>query len=467
MYKWLWRGSVLLFFSLSWFSSPLEGISSQGWHLLLIFLATILGIMRKPLPMGAISFISMAVLSCTQILPIDDILQGFAKREIWLIFSAFFISRAVIKTGLGMRIAYLFIALFGKRTLTLSYSLVLSEMILGSVIPSATARSGGIFFPLIYSLSSTFKSFPRSLSANRLGKFLILNSFHCSMIISALFLTAMAGNGIVMGLASEVGIELSWAIWFKGAFLPGLCVLLLSPLLIYLLAPPQIKETTQAYELAQKELHKMGPVSFPEWGTLLTLSFMIFFWITGKKWGIDSTTTALLGISLLLCTKVLVWQDLIEEKGAWESLIWFGYLTTLASQLNRLGVAQYVGEQVIQAIGTSSSWPLSFSLLSLIYFYLHYFFAGNIPHISALYIPFLTASLKIGAPPLFSALFLGVSSNLFGGLTHYASGPAPIFFGAGYVSVREWWKVGAIVTFCNLLLWGGIGSLWCRWIGIW
>jgi DASS family divalent anion:Na+ symporter len=87
----------------------------RGLHLLAIFITTIIGIILKPMPMGAVAIIGIAVTAASGTLPITDALSGFSDVVIWLIVLAFFISRGFIKTGLGARIAYSFMALLGKR----------------------------------------------------------------------------------------------------------------------------------------------------------------------------------------------------------------------------------------------------------------------------------------------------------------------------------------------------------------
>ena len=86
----------------------------RGLHLLAIFITTILGIILKPLPMGAVAILGIAVTAVSGTLPIADALSGFSDVVIWLIVLAFFISRGFIKTGLGSRIAYNFMALLGQ-----------------------------------------------------------------------------------------------------------------------------------------------------------------------------------------------------------------------------------------------------------------------------------------------------------------------------------------------------------------
>jgi len=109
----------------------------------------------------------------------------------------------------------------------------------------------------------------------------------------------------------------------------------------------------------------------------------------------------------------------------------------------------------------------AFVALSLIYFYSHYFFAGNTAHISSMYATFLGVALAVGTPPLLAALVLAFFSNLFSSMTHYGTGPAPVLFGAGYVPLTDWWRLGAIVSVVNIVIWMGIGGLWWKLIGLW
>ena len=116
----------------------------KGLHLFALFVATIAGIIVKALPMGAVAIIGIAATTLTGTLSIADSMSGFSDVVIWLIVLAFFISRGFIKTGLGARVAYTFMALLGKRTLGLSYGLAATDLVLAPAMPSNTARGGGI-----------------------------------------------------------------------------------------------------------------------------------------------------------------------------------------------------------------------------------------------------------------------------------------------------------------------------------
>ena len=111
------------------------------------------------------------------------------------------------------------------------------------------------------------------------------------------------------------------------------------------------------------------------------------------------------------------------------------------------------------------SWIAAFAALSLVYFYSHYFFASIVAHIGSMFSPFLLLSVTLGTPPMLAVLLLAFLSNLMGGLTHYACGPAPIFFGSGYVKITDWWKLGFHLSLINIFLYFLIGSIWWNILG--
>ena len=37
----------------------------------------------------------------------------------------------------------------------------------------------------------------------------------------------------------------------------------------------------------------------------------------------------------------------------------------------------------------------------------------------------------------------------------------------GYVTLKTWWKVGAVVSVVNLIIWTTVGFGWWKLIGIW
>ena len=400
------------------------------------------------------------------VLPVEEALAGYSDPIVWLVLAAFFMSRGMVKTGLGRRIAFLFIRTIGRHSLGLGYSLVCTDMLLAMVIPSNGARAGGIIFPVAKSLAEAYESKPGA-TAGRLGAFLMTLIYQCDVIVCAMFLTGQASNALIAKFAQQVtGIELTYAQWALGAVVPGLISLLVLPLLLYRLFPPEIKHTPAATQLASAELQRMGPMKTGERLMLLVFVLVAGLWMTTTFHHLNYAAVALLGISVLLLSGVLNWEDVISERGAWDVFIWYGGLVRMAEALGETGLTKRFAET---AAGFAAGWTwfAALALLLLVYFYAHYAFASITAHAAAMYIPFLTVILAAGAPPYLAVLSLAYFSNLDASLTHYGTTPGPIYFGAGYVQQRTWWKLGLIASLVTIPIWVIFGFAWWKLLRLW
>jgi DASS family divalent anion:Na+ symporter len=449
-----------------WFLPTPEGVGQDAMHLLAIFVATIAGIILKPLPMGAVALIGLGVTAVTGTLPVDEVFSGFANAQIWLIVLACFIARAFIKTGLASRIAYMFLYYFGRSPIGLAYGFVASDLIMAPVIPSSTARAGGVLIPIIRSLSDTLGSRADDGTAHRIGTFLSLSTFQATVITSTMFVTAMAPNPIIVRLAQDAGVEISWLLWAKAAIVPGLISLLLIPLVVSWIAPPTIQDVSDAAAHSKEHLAKMGKMTRPEWMMSICFVMLLVMWIGGKTLGINATVAAVLGLAFLMITDVLTWKDIIGEEIAWDTLVWFSVLVMMAGNLNALGFIGWLSNQMVVWV-EGFHWIYALAILGLVYFYSHYLFASITAHVTSMFASFMMVSIAVGAPPLFVALTLAFLSGLMGGLTHYSSGQAPVIFAYRYVDLKVWWLTGFVLSLVYLVVWMGIGSLWWAWLGLW
>jgi DASS family divalent anion:Na+ symporter len=451
------------------------GITAQAWRLLAIFVATIIGSILRPVPSGAMVLLGVTAVALTGALPVDQALEGYADPIVWLVLAAFFISRGMIKTGLGRRIALLFIRAIGHHSLGLGYALISTDMLLASAVPSNGARSGGIIFPIAKSLSEAYESRPGETS-RRLGAFLCVLLYQCDVIICAMFLTGQASNAIIAKFAAqETGINLSYSRWLVGAIVPGLISLALIPLLLYRLFPPEIKHTPAAAEFAAAELKRIGPMAWGEKMMLAVFALVASLWIVGDKLpamtggrvpAIHYAVVALIGICVLLLSNVLEWEDLLAERGAWDVFIWYGGLVRMAEALGETGITKQFAAAAA-SLTAGWAWGLALGVLLFIYFYAHYGFASITAHVTAMYLPFLAVIIGSGAPPVLAVLTLAYFSNLNASLTNYGTTPAPIWFGAGYVKQRTWWWLGLVVSVPNILIWTVFGFAWWKILGWW
>ena len=211
---------------LCWFCGDLTTAPIIGWHTFSIFIGVIISIILKPFPIGMSVIIGLITLVATKTITLYESLSGFSDSTVWLVVAAFLIAGGVINTGVGKRIALKLVTWFGKSILGLAYSICGAELILGPVVPSNTARGGGILAPIVNSLSHSLDS--STDNPEKAGSFLTLVGSHANLITAAMFLTGMAANPLISKAAESVfGISFRWGTWALGAIVPGLIALTL------------------------------------------------------------------------------------------------------------------------------------------------------------------------------------------------------------------------------------------------
>ena len=462
---WRWVAVFAIAILILWFGPP-EGITQVSWRLFAIFAATIVGSIVQPMSAGAVVFLGVCAIAVTGTMTPVDSLRGYADPIVWLVLCAFFISRGVLKTGLGRRIAFLFIRALGKRSLGLSYALVSTDAILATIVPSNSARAGGIVFPIARSLAEAYDSTPGPTS-RRLGAFLMTTVYQCDVVACAMFLTGQASNVLIAKFALDAaGYELTYGKWMLAMIVPGVVALLLVPLLIYRIYPPEVKHTPHATELANEELAKMGPMSRDERMMLMVFVLVALLWMTPSVHHIHYAVVALLGVAVLLLSRVLDWDDLMSQRPAWDVFIWYGGLVRMAEALGETGITKRFAE-VVAGWTVGWTWWAALAVLLLIYFYAHYAFASITAHATAMFTPFVVVTLGAGAPATLAVLGLAAYSNLSASLTHYGTTHAPIYFGARYVTQKDWWRIGFVASTVTIPTWAVLGFTWWRILGWW
>lgn len=454
---------------------PPAGLQQYSWWYLSLFIAVIIGLVTEPLPGAAIGLLGVAVaatlgkfvlFSPAQLAThgfsapnhaVAWALSGFSNTIVWLIAAAFIFAVGYEKTGLGRRIALWLLSKLGGRPLTLGYAVMIADLVLAPFMPSNTARSAGSIYPVIKNIPEFYQSLPNDPSARRIGSFLMWVAIASTSVTSSMFLTGLAPNVFVVAVArTTLHVNISWTQWFLG-FLPvGIILLLATPLLTYILYPPEVKRSPEIPAWAKTELAKMGRLSRKEIVLLVLVCFGLVLWIFGASF-VDATTVALLVVSLLVVTGTVGWNDIIGNKPAFNTLLWFGTLVALASGLASTGVVAWLAGLFGPAL--TSLKPL-WGLMGLValFFLIHYLFASLTAHAAALLPVMLTIAGKIpGLPPLAVALAFGMTLGIMGILTPYGTGPAPVYAGSGFLPSSDYWRLGAIFGFFFLIVFLVVG----------
>lgn len=439
-----------------------DGLKQNAWYYFALFIGVIVGLMLEPVPAAAIGLIGVAVagvLGLVESKPPDAIrwtLSGFSNSTVWLIFAAFMFSLGYEKTGLGRRVALTLVKFLGGKTLGLGYAIFFSDLIIAPFTPSNTSRSGGTIYPIIRNIPGLYGSQPGPTS-RKIGAYLMWTALAAACVTSSMFSTAMSSNLLALDLIKKTAnVEITWTQWFLG-FLPvGIILLVFLPLLVYKIYPPEIKNSKEVPPWAARELAKLGKVSGKEIGMGAVVAVALVLWIFGKNL-IDPAMVAIVLVCLMVISGMIHWDDVLGNKAAWNVLVWFATLVTLAEGLSKVGFAVWFAKHAAAHLSGLAPIPAMIALLA-IFFGVHYLFASVTAHVAAIVPVILLAGAAIPGVPVHTfALLLCLSLGLMGIITPYATGPSPVYFGSGYISRKDFWVLGLVFGVIFLVVLMAIG----------
>ena len=440
----------LIVLAVMWFIPAPEGLSSNAWHFLAVFLAVVVGLIVEPVPAALVGFTGISFVAVLGLVgnakeSISWALSGFSNSVIWLIFAAFMFALGYKKTGLGKRVSLIMVKYMGKSSLGLGYAVAFSDLVLAPFMPSNTARSAGTIYPVASNIPLIFNSTPEN-EPRKLGAYISWVAIAATCVTSSMFLTALAPNLLAVDLINQgTGHTISWGAW-AGIMLPIMIPLfLITPWLVYVVYPPTQKQSPEAPAWAAEELKQLGKITPKEILMASLAVIALLLWIFGSNFGINSTTAAIAVVSIMVLSNVITWDDVISNKAAFNVLIWFASLVAMAAGLKKVGILTWIGNAAEVHLAGMTPTMLILSMLVL-FFILHYFFASTTAHTTALMPIFLAIAMKLMSPEdmiPFSILLAG-SLGVMGIITPYATGPSPIWYGAGYISQARWWALGAI-----------------------
>ena len=278
-------------------------------------------------------------------------------------------------------------------------------------------------------------------------------------VSSALWLTAMVANPLGAEIARSHGLEIGFGTWLIASSVPTLVAMALLPLFLYKLMAPEVRSTPEAPIAARKALAAMGPMRAQEKIVAAVFAGMVLLWASASATHLDSTAIAFLGLGTLLVTGVLTPADIAKEGDVLSTYLWFAILFTLSSQLNSLGFMEFVGGRLAMRLG---DLPMMAAALALVILYVlfHYLFVSQTAHLLALFAVFLDVGIRLGVPAAPLTFQLLFATNYFSANTPQGSSANLLFAGSGYLSQGELYRLGALTTAFNLVLYLVVGIAW-------
>jgi len=447
------------------------GLTPAAWEYFALFCTVIAGLITEPIPAAIIGLAGVIVAAAFGLVHEEPArsaqwaLSGFGNATVWLIFAGYMFTLGYTQTGLGKRIALHLVRLLGHRTLGLGYAVMLADLALAPFTASATARSAGTVFPVVRQIPELYASRPDDGTARRLGAYLLYSALVASFVTSSMFITALAPNTLAVSVIRETaGVTVTWLDWFVGFAPVGFTLLAVVPYLLYRLYPPEIRIAPEAPRWAAAQLQAMGAMTRREITLLVLVCGALALWI-GAIHYIEPAISAMLVVLLMVLFGVVSWGDVIGHSQAWNILVWFATMVTLASGLAETKFVQWVAQSLapmFQGVGVTTAVVAVVG----VYFLLHYFFASITAHTASLLPVFLAMALTIpGLSATEWSLLLAYPLGLMGVLTTYTAGHNPIYYGSGYISRQAFWVLGLVLGVFFFVTYLAIAIPWLNYLG--
>ncbi len=448
------------------------GLSVGAWRYFALFTTVIVALITEPISpaiIGLTGVIVAAILGLVRETPAQSAqwaLSGFGNATVWLIFAGYMFTLGYTQTGLGRRIALHLVRLLGHRTLGLGYAVALADLALAPFTASATARSAGTVFPVVRQIPELYQSRPFDGTARRLGAYLLYTALASSFVTSSMFITALAPNTLAVTVIRQTAnVTVTWLEWFVGFAPVGVVLFVILPWLLYRIYPPEIRVAPEAPRWAAQQLQVMGSITRREL-TLLALVFTaLALWI-GAIHYVEPALSAMLIVLLMVGFGVVSWDEVIGHAQAWNVLVWFATMVTLAAGLAETKFLEWVAGSIAPTI---EGFGLTLAIVSLVgvYFFLHYFFASITAHTASMLPVFIGVAIMIpGLSAKSWALLLAYPLGLMGVLTTYTAGHNPIYYGSGYISRQAFWGLGIVLGVFFLTVYLVIAVPWLRYLGV-
>jgi divalent anion:Na+ symporter, DASS family len=441
-----------------WFWPVPEGLTTQAWHLFAVFASAITAVLVGAFPLLTSTMLAVAAVVLTNTVSYAKAFSGFANPSVLLVVIAFLVAQAVVKSGLGRRISLFMVSRFGRSSLGLAYSIVATDALIAPAFPSNTAR-GGVLYPIVLSVAQGSGSKPEDDKGRRLGGYLMFCAMASLAVSSALWMTATSANPIGIQLVKDFGLQIGFGRWLLVASVPALTAIVALPWAVSKLFPPGVGETPEAPVAARKELAALGALTRDERLTAIAFILMVTGWIFADKLQLNVTSIAFAGLGLLLLASVLTPHDISMQGDTLTTFLWLAVLFALSGQLNELGFMGYAGQRLAMHMG-GLSWPITYLALIVIYVAIHYMFVSQSSQVLALLGVFLDVGVRGGVPVALMAFGLLFASSYFSVITPQGGSQNVIFVGSGYLTQRELYKLGFLMTLLFMGIFLLVGTAW-------
>ncbi|ADQ14080.1 anion transporter [Halanaerobium hydrogeniformans] len=394
------------------------------------------------IPLAITALLGMVLMPLLNIMSVDHTFALFGNKAIFFILGALIISAALYYTGLGSRMAFSIIKLFGNSPRNLLVGILLTAASMACLMPEHAVAA--LLFPIVMEIALSLELKPlESIYAK-----LLFLSMAWGAIIGGIT-TYLGGSRNLLAveiLEQKYNMSIGFFEWIKYSWPIPTLMLIFFMLLIWKYFKIDINNIDKAYSVLEDKLAQKGGLSFAEKKLIGVLIIIIFSWLFLAQI-IHISVTAVAGAVLIFILKIVVWRE-IEEYVNWGIIIMCGGAIVVASSLVETGATSWLSNQIFAELDLSIFWFLS--LLALFTILL----TEGVSNVAAVAVV-LPIAFSISDIYQLNPIIITLSVALPGGLAFMfpmGSPPNAIAFSSGYYKIEDSVKLGIILNIAGWLI---------------
>lgn len=394
-------------------------------------------------------------------------LKGFSSTAFCLVGAALFLAAAMTKTGLDKRIALTVLSKLGTKSNHVVIGVICCGFILSFFVPSTTARVACLV-PIVLGMISAF-GVPLN---SRFAGMLMITVAQVDSVWNVGIKTAAAQNMVAVNfIRTQLGVDISWMDWFIAAAPFAILMSFALYHVMMFLMPPEIKEIPGGKETVKKLLADMGKITTNEIKLLVISICLLILWTTEKKLHvIDTSTTTMVAITLLMLPKigVMQWNEVVNKIN-WGTVVLFGVGISLGSALLSTKAATWLANVIVSTFDLADSTTLTvLAIMALFLIIVHMGFASAAGLASAI-IPIIISVLQQLKTP--GVNVIGMTMILqyvvsFGFILPVNAPQNMIAYGTNTFEVRDFVRSGIPLTLIGFALIMLLGNTYWKWLGL-
>ena len=459
---------LLLPFDLTW--------EQQALGAIMVF--TVIYWLTEAIPIPVTAVLAMAMCVLLAVAPVDDVFAAFGSSTLFVFIGAFIIAEAMTTHGLDRRFAFGVLSLPGVSKST--YGIIIAFGAIGMAVSAFISNTAAAAMLLPIGLGmmgalsgliteQTGESDPTKL---RFGTALMLMIAYGASVGGLITPIGSPPNLIGIGFIEEqTGTRISFFEWTVMA-LPivllmfvALCVVLIA------LNRPEIKQIPGAAKYVTDERKKLGSMSAGGRNTLFVFALAVTFWIlpgivglisgdesaiyTSVSERLDEGVVAITAAALLFVLPVnwaerkftLNWNQAVNID--WGTILLFGSGIVLGTLLSDTGLAEVLGEGLVNSLGVSSL--IAITTLSVVIAVLISETTSNTASAAVVVPIVIPIAIAANVDPIIPAIAATFGAS-YGFMLPVSTPPNAIVYGSGLIPITKMVRSGVVFDIVGIVL---------------